>query len=100
MCGPPCLWSGPVRVLFDPVPRDVDTAADPHVVVALEIVEEACERRGPPRPTYEPNVQAERHHLRLIGALRVEHVERVSRVGEPIIAGREATGKSELHVVD
>ena len=36
----------------------------------------------------------------MIGALRVEHVERVSRVGEPIIAGREATGKSELHVVD
>ena len=41
------------RVGGDPVPRDVDAAADPHVLVLLDVVQEPFERRGsagPARP--------------------------------------------------
>src|SRR5437763_538096 len=91
--------TGPVRVPVDPVPRDVDPAADPHVLVALDVVEVARERRGAPGPAHEPHVQAERHHLRSVGALRIEDVEGVPNVGKPLVAGGEAAGQPELHVV-
>jgi hypothetical protein len=38
----------------DPVARDVDPAADPDVGVLLDVVEEALERREPPRPADQP----------------------------------------------
>src|SRR5438128_10513461 len=96
---PSSSLSGPVRVLVDPVPRDVDPAADPHVVVALDVVEKARERRCAPGPAHEPHVQAERHHLWLVGALRIEDVEGVPYVSEPLVAGSEAAEQPELHVV-
>ena len=60
------------RVRRDPVPRDVDAARDPHLVVPLDVVEEA--RAAPAsasRPADQPAVQADRHHLRRVVAVRI-----------------------------
>ena len=44
-------------------------------------------------------VHADRHHLRPVVALGVEHVEGVAQVGEEVIAGVEALRRREAHVV-
>src|SRR6266568_3967718 len=72
-----------------PVPGDVDAAADPDPVVALDMVEEALQRREPPRPPGEAAMEADRHHLRPFGALGVEHVEGVAQIGEELLAAVE-----------
>jgi len=40
-------------VLLDPVPGNIDPAADPHVLVALHVVEEVRERDGPSGPAHQ-----------------------------------------------
>ena len=74
-------------------------AADPDTIVTLDVVEEARERRDATWAAHETHVQADRHHPRVLGALGVEHVERVSHVGEPLVARAEALWRSKLHVV-
>lgn len=47
---------GPAGVPLDPVARDVDAPADPHVAVGLDMVEETLERRETPGPADEARV--------------------------------------------
>ena len=72
--------------------RDIDAAADPHVIAPLDVVEESLERAHAPGPSDEPAVQPDRHHPRARGRLGVEDVERVAHVLEPLATGVGAGG--------
>src|ERR1700739_4846965 len=65
------------RVRGDPVFGDVDAPGEPHAGVAHHVVERAFETGRARGMAAEPQVQAERHHLRLRAALAIEHVEAV-----------------------
>src|SRR5260221_1898966 len=82
-----------------PVPRDIDAAADPHFVVTLHVVEEAGEAGEATGSPDEAAMQPDRHHLRPLLPFRVEHVETVAQIGEELLAGIEALGGGEAHVV-
>ena len=81
------------------MPRDIEPGRDPHLVVALHVIEEAGERGEPPRPAGQPAVQTDRQHARPLGAFRIEHVEAVAQVVEELVAGIEALRCAEAHVV-
>ncbi len=67
--------------------------------MALDVVEEAGERRGAAGPADQPAMQPDRHHFRRSFALGVQHVETVLQIGEEVIAGVEALRVDETHVV-
>src|SRR6266540_1367166 len=86
------------RMRGDPVLGDVDAPGEPHVRVAADVVERALEAGGPRGMPDEPQVQPERHHLRLRLSLAVEDVEAVLHEGEVVLGGEEAAA-AELRVV-
>src|SRR5262245_22433012 len=88
----------PVRMLGVPLSPDVDAATDPRALVALDVVQKFREGGGAAGSTHEPEVEPERHHRRLVGALPVENVEGVADVGEPLVARAETAGQPEFHV--
>jgi hypothetical protein len=45
------------REVCNPVPRDVDAAGDPHLLVGLHVIEEALKCGDARRPAYQPAVQ-------------------------------------------
>ena len=63
------------------------------------VIEEARQGRGATRPSREPAVDADRHHLRRARALGVKVVERVLHRLQPAVALRESGRHGELHVV-
>src|SRR5688500_13076139 len=89
------LTDSTMRMVLEPVARDVDASRDPHLLV-LHVLDEALERRQAAGPADQAAVQADRHHAML---LRVQHVEGVLQVIEEIIARVEALRRGEAHVV-
>ncbi|SON60498.1 hypothetical protein MSIMFI_01993 [Mycobacterium simulans] len=64
-----------------PVFGDLDAPGQPHPIMRLHVVEEALRRRDPRRAAGQPTVQTNGQHLgAAVGALGVEHVERVAKV--------------------
>jgi hypothetical protein len=73
-----------------PVPRDVDTAAEPDPLDAPHIVEEFYQARGTRRATDQAVVQADGHQRGVVGALSIEEVEGITHVPIKIIGVCEA----------
>ncbi len=44
-------------MVFDPVPRNLDTPAQPDLVVALDVVDKTRERRSPARASGQPGMK-------------------------------------------
>ncbi|EON20068.1 amidohydrolase [Cupriavidus sp. GA3-3] len=86
-----------------PVAGDIDTAADPHLVVSLHIVEKALQRAEAARAAEQAAVHADRQHLGAVLAARVafliQDVERILQVLEELFAGIEALRRGKAHVV-
>src|SRR5215207_9708079 len=76
----------------DPVACDVEAAGDPNVLVLHHVVEQTLEAGRAGRMAAEPHVEPDRHHLRLLGALAVEHVEGIADKGEPRVRGSDPAG--------
>src|SRR5258708_38576197 len=74
------------RMARDPVARDLDAAADPDAVVALDVVEKARERGEAPGAPGEPAVQPDREHLRRFLAFGIQRVEGIAQIGEELLA--------------
>src|SRR6476646_9436717 len=87
-----------IRMVLQPVARDVDAPGDPDLLAA-HVLEKALERGEPPGPADEPAVQADRHHARHAVAFLVEDVEGVLEIGEELVARVESLGGGETHVV-
>ena len=88
------------RMRRGPVARDVDPPRHPHARPRQCVVEKARQRGQARRPPDQAAVQPDREHLRRPRlAFRVEAVEGVAQVGEELLAGREAAGGREAHVV-
>src|SRR6267378_2882416 len=90
-----------IRMVFHPVPGNVDAPANPHPVVPRDVIEEVRERAGAPGPSHEPHVQADRHHLRMVDALGVEEpafldhqAARVGTEASRVPAERTAAGQA------
>src|SRR6185295_5294721 len=92
------LMSSSIGMVLQPVAGDVDAPREPHFLAA-HVLEEAPERREPPRPPGEAAMQADRHHARQAVAFVVEDVEGVLEIGEELIARVEALRRGEAHVV-
>jgi len=71
---------------------DVDASRDPYALMAADVVEQALETGGAGGMSEQAHVKADRHHLRLLRPFPVEHVERVSNEGEPIVRCTCPTG--------
>ena len=88
------------QVSRDPMVRNIEAGCDPHPVVTLNVVEDAGERRGPPRPADKATMQTDRHHLRLaLLALGVDDIEGVLQVGIELIARVETLRCGKPHIV-
>src|SRR5690242_11024348 len=87
------------RMRLPPMPCDVEAAAEPDLVVALDMVEEALQRRKAAGAADEAAMEADRQHLRRACALLVEHVEGVAQIREELVAGIEALARRKAHVV-
>lgn len=83
----------------DPVPGDVGTAANPHVLEAEDIVEKTLQSNEPAGMTGEARMQADGHHARDARALAVIDVERVPEIGEEIGGSAKTGRRRELGVV-
>ena len=74
-----------------PVPGDVDTAADPHLVVRLHVVKKALQGAKAAWPSQQPAMHADGQHLGSVQSLGitllVQHVEAVLQVLEELLAG-------------
>ena len=83
-----------------PVVRNVDTAAKPNPLEAAHVLEQPDEARATSRPADEPIMQPYGEKLgRALRALAIKHIERISHVGEKMLAGREAAILIETVVV-
>nr|GEU28080.1 hypothetical protein [Tanacetum cinerariifolium] len=95
--------SGVIRVHGAPVVGDIDAAGDPHLVVALHVIEEARQRGQARRPAHDAAVQADGQHLGRVQpgrvALGVQHVEGVLQIVEELRARVETLGGGKAHVV-
>jgi hypothetical protein len=68
-----------------PVPGDVLSAADPHIVVLQHIIKKPFETEGATGMADQTHVQPNRHHFGLRGAFAVQHVETVPGVLKKIV---------------
>ena len=82
-----------------PVLGDIDATGDPYLVVGLDVIEEAFQRREASRSSGDPTVQPDGEHLGCRVALGVEHVEGVTQVLEEVLTVVEALGAGEAHVI-
>ena len=83
-----------------PVVRNVDTAAKPNPLEAAHVLEQPDETRAASRSADEPIMQPYGEELgRAVRALAIKHIERISHVGEKMLAGREAAIFVEAVVV-
>ncbi len=82
-----------------PVTGDVHPAAEPHLLVTLDVFEEALERGQARRAADQAAVQAYGKHLRRFGTFGVEHIEGVLQVLEEVVALVEALHLGKAHVV-
>ena len=78
---------------------DIDAAAEPYIIVALCIFDEALQRWKPAGPPGESAMQADRQHLRTGRSFLVESVKTVFQVIEKLIARVKSLARSEPHVV-
>jgi hypothetical protein len=67
-----------MRMVFQPVARDVDAASAPNLVFFLYIFQKSLERGDAARPAGEPAVQSDRHHARRAAALFIESTSKES----------------------
>src|SRR5690554_4986052 len=88
-----------MRMALYPVPRDIDTATDPHLFVALHIVKKTLQGRESPWPADKSAMQADRHHFGRAFTFSVKHIERVFEVGVKMVAGVKPLWRSETHIV-
>ena len=77
-------------MLLHPMPRDVDPARDPHVLMPHHVVEQALQPGGTGGMADQPHVQADRHHLRVRGTLLAQHVEGVADKRKSLARARVA----------
>ena len=87
------------RVMLNPMLRDLQPAAHPHLLVAEHVVDEARQGVRPPRSAAEAAMQADRHHLRLAFPLEIETVEGGLEIVEEIVARHPAGVGRELEVI-
>src|SRR6266850_6002926 len=85
-----------MRMMFQPVPRDIDAPRDPQLRLFARIAQKAFQRREPPGPAAEAAMQPDRHHAPALG---MKNVQRVLQVIEELLAGIEALRRREAHVV-
>ena len=87
------------RMVFDPMPRDVDPGCYPNLIVASHIIQKPSERGGTAGAAHEAAMQADGQHLRADRAFFVKHVEGIPEIGEKLVSAVEALGRGETHVV-
>src|SRR5881394_1637889 len=85
--------SSTMRVVLQPVARDVDATGDPHFL-RFHMTNEFFQGGKTAWPAREPAVQPDRHHAAAFG---VEHVEGILEVVEELLSGIEALRGGEAH---
>src|SRR5262245_64622860 len=83
--------SSAMRMVLEPVPRDVDAARDPDFL-ASHVPQKPVQRREAAGTADEPAVQADRHHAPAFG---VENIECILQIRKKIVAGIETLRRSE-----
>src|SRR5262245_6351095 len=74
-----------IGVRRHPMPSNIEPTRHPNAVLPHNIVEQPLQAGGPSRVSNEAHVQPDGHHLRRLGTLFVEHVERVANEIEPLV---------------
>src|SRR6516162_3608083 len=86
-------------MLAVPMASDIDPARNPHAAAWREVIEEPNEPRCPARPSNQPAMQPDRHHIGRAFALAIEHVEGVLEICKQLIPRAEALRVDETHIV-
>src|SRR4030081_1266718 len=90
----------PIRVVVQPPLRDLSSGREPHAGKLLRVGDELVQRTDPARAADHPAVQPDRHHLRILLRLVVEHVETVLEVLQKLPLSARAVRLPEPEVVD
>lgn len=83
----------------DPVSGNLFAPADPHRVVALYVVEKACQRHRTTRMATDPPMQTDAHHLRVLRALLPQQVESILEQLEEVFTAGETIGQQIAGVI-
>ncbi len=81
-----------------PAPGDVEAAGDADALILLHIIEETDEAGGTGAVADQAHMQADRLHLGLAGALRIENVEDLL-ASLQIVVRRAKEARAELAVI-
>src|ERR1700761_2500245 len=86
-----------------PMPSDINTPADPDVLMLLRMVEKALERGYPARPPDESGMKTDGQHFGAVErsrvTFRIQGVKSIAQIIEKLRARIEALGAGEPHVV-
>jgi hypothetical protein len=86
-----------------PVPRNVDAAADPDLLMLLDMVQKALQRHDAAGPSQQAAMHAHAQHLGCVQASRrafgIERVKAVAQVGKEVVGLGKALGQRKAHVV-
>jgi hypothetical protein len=66
------------RVVFPPVPGNIDPSTEPHTFVALGVIDKPFQRPNPARSADQAAMQTDRHHPWDAGTFLVQCVKCVS----------------------
>src|SRR5262245_12035081 len=75
-----------MRMVLQPVARDVEPARDPHFFW-FDVTNESLQGSQPARAPHQTAMQADRHHA---SAFSVQDIETIFQVGKKVIAAIEA----------
>ena len=64
-------------MVFPPMPRDIDAAAKPNVLVGKGIVDKVLEGREPSGPADDPAMQSDGHDSRRVRTFFVQRVKAI-----------------------
>ena len=76
---------------------DLLARTDPDPLVLLDIIEETLQGAEAPRPAKQATVHADRHHLRRLFPLFIQHIKTVFEVSIKLLGGGEALRGGKAH---
>jgi len=82
------------------MPRNIDTAAEPDIVVALDMLNKNFQRLKATGPPDQPAMKSDIHQARRLRTLLVQHIETIAQISEERLPPVESRRGGKAVIVD